>query len=167
MVLRKKDAIRERRIASLFPLHLYSVAMGPAMRVRLSLVFLLVVVLLPGCEGSSPALYTVEGVLKHQGTPLPKVDLKFFPVKGGRGSNTRTDANGRFVMYYTASNPGAVPGEHIVYVEYYPGFNAKDNREETATKEIEEAIKKYGVRSTSPHRVTIEKDETDLVIDLP
>jgi hypothetical protein len=137
------------------------------MRVRLSLVFLLALVLLPGCGESSPDLYTVEGVLKHQGTPLPKVDLKFFPVQGGRGSNTRTDANGGFVMYYTASKPGAVPGEHIVYVEYYPGFNAKENREEKATKEIEEAIKKYGVRDTSPHRVTIEKNETDLVIDLP
>lgn len=127
--------------------------------------------LLPGCGNDGPQLYEVEGRLLYRGEPLPGMDLQFAPVDGRRGSSATTRDEGRFKLYFTADSPGAYPGEHIVYLRYFPTADKDDGRAGEEGKKprqgrVGKALQKYGDREKSPYRVTIDQEVRNLVIDL-
>lgn len=84
-----------------------------------ALVALLTIFLLAGCEAEKkgPELGTVRGVVTLDGKPLKKVVVMFTPVGNGGSSTAETDQDGKFSLQYSASEFGAIPGEHIVSVQ--------------------------------------------------
>jgi hypothetical protein len=78
-----------------------------------------------GCGNSTAfPVAKVEGIVLHEGQPVPRVQVSFAPVltgqsivAGARGSGV-TDENGRFVLatYDYLRSDGAVVGKHQVYV---------------------------------------------------
>lgn len=79
---------------------------------------------LQGCGDSGPKLAEVEGVVTLDGKPLSGVMLEFQPT-GGKGSPSvgYTDKNGEYRLRFSRDKFGAVPGEHIVRIDfdYDPG----------------------------------------------
>lgn len=128
------------------------------------------IVMCAGCAGE-PEVYTVEGTVSYQGKPLPEdVSIFFTPVDGRRPSGGNTEADGRFKMRWTGMIDGAVPGEHIVHVEYIPpneeGMAVLEGRAKVKGM-MGEVLKKYGSSDKSDFHVTIDHNVDDLKIDLP
>lgn len=122
-----------------------------------------------GC-GGKPEVYQVEGTLLYQGTPLPDVTVLFTPVDGSRRSSAQTDANGHFKMRYTGTVEGAVPGEHLVYLQYVPANPEEGMAVLEGHAKVKgmmgEVLEKYGSPETSDYHVTVDKNFEDLKIDL-
>jgi hypothetical protein len=81
--------------------------------------------LLSGCGEDRPSS-AVSGTVTIDGRPMAGVIVRFQPVgtgaspkqKVGMGSYGKTDADGRFRMYFSDNDAsGAVPGEHIVVID--------------------------------------------------
>jgi hypothetical protein len=72
-------------------------------------------VLIIGC-GDDLNLGKVAGVVTLDGKTVPDASVVFTPKGPGRPSQTKTDANGRFVLSFNASNQGALVGDHSVTV---------------------------------------------------
>ena len=72
---------------------------------------------LTGCGGPSdlPELGEVSGVVTDGGAAVPNATLEFQP-ENGRPSMGRTDAEGRYVLNYTADYPGAKISQHQVRI---------------------------------------------------
>lgn len=82
--------------------------------------FLTTAALLPlwaavGC-GDRPALASVEGTVRLDGSPLENARVVFTPIGPGRPSSGRTDADGTYSLVYTSDRSGALPGEHAVSI---------------------------------------------------
>lgn len=123
-----------------------------------------------GCAGE-PEVYQVEGTLSYQGKPLPEdVSVFFTPIDGRRPSGGNTDTAGHFKMRWTGMIDGAVPGEHIVHVEYIPpneeGMAVLEGRAKVKGM-MGEVLQKYGSADKSDVHVTIDHNVEDLKIDLP
>ena len=72
------------------------------------------VVALLGCGGATSP---VTGVVTLDDTPLQKASVIFYPVEGGRGNSVApTDENGKFELYYTNTDVGAIPGKYKVLI---------------------------------------------------
>jgi hypothetical protein len=75
-----------------------------------------------GCSPSEPVLNeSVEGVVKLNGVPVPKVRVEFVPQKGAEGgklpgSGAYTDEKGRYRLVCDNQKPGAIIGKHNVVV---------------------------------------------------
>ena len=80
-----------------------------------------------GCGKSGPELADVSGSVTMDGKPLPDVMLEFQPT-GGKGSPSigYTDKNGEYRLRFSRDKWGAVPGEHVVRIDfdYDPGSDA-------------------------------------------
>jgi hypothetical protein len=86
----------------------------------------------------------VTGRVTLKGQPVEDAIVVFEP-KSGRPSSGKTDADGRFVLYYSEAYTGAVPGEHTVRVSKMEGeagqeliperYNFGSTLTETVTKE--------------------------------
>lgn len=74
---------------------------------------------LTGCGKSGPKLAEVEGTVTLDGKPLADVMLEFQPL-GGKGSPSvgYTDKNGRFRLRFSRQKWGALPGEHLVRIDF-------------------------------------------------
>jgi hypothetical protein len=70
--------------------------------------------LLTGCGGPGN-VGGVEGVVTLDGKPLPNAMVQFQP-ENGRPSVGTTDADGRYVLQYTADATGAALGRHTVRI---------------------------------------------------
>lgn len=83
---------------------------------------LLVLTTLSGCGGSdAPDLAeNVTGRVTLNGQAVQDAIVTFEP-QGGRPSSGVTDAEGRFVLYYSESHQGALPGEHLVRISKMSG----------------------------------------------
>lgn len=150
--------------------------------------------LLAGCgRGDAPALAKVTGTVRRGGKPVADLQVNFIP-NSGRPSWGLTDAKGRFKLYYTPEEDGAVLGEHRVFVAFnqaqpqsFAGDGKKTGKEgpdlhETvdepnspqataAQTELSEADRlaikeKYGSPKNSPLRFKIEKSGETVEIDL-
>jgi hypothetical protein len=71
--------------------------------------------LLAGCGNKGPELGHVTGTVKLDGAPLANASVQFLPTSG-RPSYGSTDASGHYVLKFTESKPGAIPGDHTVRV---------------------------------------------------
>jgi hypothetical protein len=68
-----------------------------------------------GCSDQN--LGEVEGTVRFNGQPLGDATVTFTPCEPkGSASIGRTDANGRYELYYAGKARGAEIGEHIVRV---------------------------------------------------
>jgi hypothetical protein len=76
--------------------------------------WLVVCLLVSGCNRGGLNLAPVEGVVKQHGTPLEGAGVLFLPATGPFAMGT-TDANGRFTLM-TANQDGALVGEHRVII---------------------------------------------------
>lgn len=72
---------------------------------------------LNGCGGNPdlPDLSQVKGTVTLDGNPLDGARVEFVPEKG-RGSSGVTDADGKYVLYYSGANTGALTGKHNVMI---------------------------------------------------
>ncbi len=68
-----------------------------------------------GCS-SSPPMAQVEGTVRLQGKPLPKVQVEFWPEADGPRSIGATDAQGHYQLATDKQIPGAQVGIHRVIV---------------------------------------------------
>lgn len=127
--------------------------------------------LLSACSGGTKpiTLHQVSGKLTINGSMAPNIVIHFDPEKG-RPSTGVTDASGSFEMRYEKDRTGTIPGTHKVWIEYRPASPAEDmairEGKGPLTPEVQEALKKYGSSTTTPYKVTVDKDDKNLLINL-
>ncbi|MGE3776763.1 MAG: carboxypeptidase regulatory-like domain-containing protein [Pirellulaceae bacterium] len=85
-----------------------------------------------GCGGSAN-LGTVTGTVKLDGKPLDGAQVEFSPVAGGRLSAGRSDAQGKYELYFARDEKGALIGEHVVRITTY--FEVDDGGKPRVTPE--------------------------------
>lgn len=71
-----------------------------------------------GCGSSGPELASVEGQVRLNGVPLPKVLVEFQPEANGSPSLGATDADGRFQLRFSRDRWGALLGQHTVKINH-------------------------------------------------
>ncbi len=74
--------------------------------------------LLSGCGSSGPTIAPVVGKVLLDGSPLEGVMVEFQPTDKGRPSVGYTDEEGTFKLRYSRERWGALPGTHIVRVDF-------------------------------------------------
>jgi hypothetical protein len=132
---------------------------------------LITLTMIAGCSGgkSQVKLHRISGTLNRQGQPVPNFIVHFVPEKGGPSTGV-SGPDGQFVLNYQQGRPGAVPGQHKVWVEYHPKTPAEEmelREGKTALPaELKDALQKYGAANTSNLKVQIDGDKRDLVISL-
>lgn len=97
-----------------------------------------------GKADDTPPLSPVTGTVTLDGAPLPNANVQFQPSGTGGASNGKTDATGRYVLYYGAtSQHGAALGSHQVRVNCYgedgdtmDRVPAKYNTNTTLTRDV-------------------------------
>jgi hypothetical protein len=77
---------------------------------------ILLLALLSGCsqQGRLP-LAPVSGVVTLDGVPVENASLEFIADRGGVAYG-KTDASGRYTMYFGASSTGAILGKNLVRI---------------------------------------------------
>jgi hypothetical protein len=111
----------------------------------------------------------IEGVVTHNGAPVPNLMIWFEPTSG-RPSWGISDKSGRFVLDYDLDHDGAIVGNHTVWVLEDPALNdptammgkARPKR----STELQEILKKYGSKETSPLKVEIKKADRNFELKL-
>lgn len=83
--------------------------------IRRVLLCLLGLTFLTGCGPDGPEIARVEGTVTMDGKPLPAAVIMFVPI-GGRPSACETDANGKYVLEFSAGRKGAIPGMNRVEI---------------------------------------------------
>ena len=70
---------------------------------------------LSGCGEDGPELGRVEGTVTMDGKPLPNASVVFVP-ENGRPAGATTDAQGKYVLNFTAGREGALLGKNTVRI---------------------------------------------------
>jgi hypothetical protein len=120
--------------------------------------------LLAGCGGSG--LVPVSGTLTFKGKPVTNAIVNFAPADNGRPSSGKTDAAGKFTLYFDPDTKGIKPGKYKVYVMLdaqaaasrpgaVPGMPAPMDGDE------KELFSKYGGEKSTVN-VEITKADSDL-----
>lgn len=117
---------------------------------------------LAGCGGgnsSSPVTVPVQGVVKYQGQPVPKLSVAFIPDKGMLASGT-TDAQGKFTLMTNKPGDGAMVGSYKVGIKFVPDeIPEMPGLPGTEKKAPASPIpQKYADPATSGLTKTVEKD---------
>lgn len=102
---------------------------------RLSLVGVLCLLGCGGSGGDTPDLGKVSGVVTVNGQPLANAIVTFTPQGEGRPSVGETNESGEYSLLYTASESGAMIGQHTVSVALIQA----DDEESYGEQENEEA----------------------------
>ena len=71
--------------------------------------------LIIGCGESGPPIASVEGTITMDGKPLANASVVFSP-ESGRPAGAKTDAEGHYVLNFSAGRKGAVPGKNRVQI---------------------------------------------------
>ena len=79
-------------------------------------VVLAIALSLAGCGESAVPLGRVAGRVTMDGKPLSGALVRFNPEAGGRSSQGTTDADGRYILDYSASHEGALVGKSKVMI---------------------------------------------------
>jgi len=109
---------------------------------RYALLFLSSLIL--GCGGDTPTLGTVTGTVTLDGKPVEGAAIQFEPVSSGLPTAFgRTDAAGKYELWYSRGNRGASLGESIVRIQAF-----QDAGEDSGQKKRPEIIPaKYNAQS--------------------
>jgi hypothetical protein len=109
------------------------------------LVALFVAFLAIGCNRENlPGLGRVTGTVTLDGKPVPDATITFEPQGVNAGTSIgRTDATGKYELYYSRDSKGAAQGEHLVRINTF-----QDAGEDSGQKlQLESIPAKYNVRS--------------------
>ena len=112
-----------------------------------------------GCGGSSVGTVPVEGTIQYQGEPVVGIEAIFTPEVGSRPSTGSTDEQGHFVLNYSISESGVLPGKQGVTFDWEAGQG------ETMSKGIKAILIKHG-DGQEPYMLEITKGVRDLVINI-
>jgi hypothetical protein len=103
-----------------------------------------VTILIGGCNREkAPGLGRVTGAVTMDGTPVVDAAIKFEPEGGVAGTSVgRTDAEGKYELYYSRNHKGAARGEHVVRINTY-----REPSEEKPQAQKETIPSKYNAKS--------------------
>ncbi|NUQ63314.1 MAG: carboxypeptidase regulatory-like domain-containing protein [Pirellulales bacterium] len=126
---------------------------------------LLVVLLAATMSGCGPAgvdrdLGQVTGTITLDGKPLSGASVQFLPKGEGATATGRTDAAGKYELWYTGDVKGAALGSHTVRIETPPNpepgamepppqLPAKYNTESTLTADVKSGENTFNFELTS------------------
>lgn len=91
-------------------------------------------IVVSGCGPSGPEISRVTGTIKMDGKPLPAAVVMFVPDHG-RPSAAETDANGKYVLEFSAGRKGAIPGNNRVEINTGRLAYERDGKQYPAVKE--------------------------------
>jgi len=78
-----------------------------------------------GCGGDTPTLGKVTGTVTLDGKPVEGATIQFEPVSSGLPTAFgRTDAAGKYELWYSRGNKGAALGESIVRIQAFQDADA-------------------------------------------
>lgn len=131
----------------------------------------MVMMVMSGCSrGNEVALYQVSGKATCGGKPLERLCIHFEPQQKGRASIAVTNSEGVFELQYSKEQLGALPGEHIVWVELLPASPQEEfdlqSGKLVRPPELRKMLEKYGASKRTPLKVTIKKDKQDVSLNL-
>jgi hypothetical protein len=95
---------------------------------------LLTMFMVTGCGPSGPEIARVQGTVTMNDKPLAGAVIMFVPI-GGRPSASETDANGKYVLEFSAGRKGAIPGMNRVEINTARLAYEKDGKNYPAVKE--------------------------------
>lgn len=135
------------------------------------LVLLWVLPHLAGCGCNNFSGVQVQGVVYHQGTPVPGMLLFFGTENSPHPVWGISAADGRFELQGERASTSIPRGNYTVWVAYDPTptdpgamiMAAEETQEPPWLKQV---LAKYGRRETSPLKFEITKSVTDLRVDL-
>ncbi len=111
-----------------------------------------------GCGSSNhPDTPSVSGTVTLDGAPVANAVLTFVPLEEARESYGRTDADGKYELYYTDDDKGAVPGKHSVRITTAGGGD-EDSGVEGSTEKLPA---KYNTRTELTAEVEAGKNSID------
>ena len=90
-------------------------------RIFLWFVFLALAGLIAGCNSEKlPKLGRVNGIVTLEGQPVADARVQFEGANAGEPSSVgKTDATGKYELFYSRGHKGATIGEHAVYISTY------------------------------------------------
>ncbi len=125
--------------------------------------------LVPGCADPAPKVVRVNGTVSHQGQPVPHLQVNFVPGEGP-ASWGMTDENGRYELYYSRKNKGAVRGKHKVSIAIRPRNPQEEMELQEGTRPLPPyllpLLEKYGNQATTPLTFDITRDGQVIAISL-
>ena len=77
------------------------------------------VVLICGCNQKGPNTAQVTGVVKIDAEPAKGIEILFSPKSKERSSIGFTDENGKYMLRFTETKTGCIPGDHVVRITAY------------------------------------------------
>jgi hypothetical protein len=97
-----------------------------------------------GCNRENlPGLGRVSGSVSMDGKPVPDATVIFTPSEAGATASLgRTDASGKYELYYSRGNKGAKIGEHSITINNY-----QDAGDEGGQGKPETIPAKYNVKT--------------------
>ena len=114
-----------------------------------------------GCGGvDGPDLGQVTGTVLMDGNPVSNAVLVFQP-EHARPSYGRTDAEGKYELYYTDEKPGATIGEHRISIT--TGEEGDEDSGQAGQKESIPA--KYNIRTELTREVAAGENTIDFKLD--
>jgi len=122
-----------------------------------------------GCTRSGPTVVPIEGMVTHNGAPVPDLRISFEPEKG-RPSWAISDKNGHFVAHYDEDHEGVLVGNHALWVLEDPNKNDpllnEGKPRPKRTPELQAVLDKYGSREKSPLKVEFKKADRNYQLKL-
>jgi hypothetical protein len=117
-------------------------------------VALALIVAASGCGGG---LAQVTGRITYKGKPVPSTQVTFQPADGSRPSKGLTDDDGKFMLKYSRTEPGATRGPHKVFLSYVVSNEEELHKiEPKASDDLKAVIASY----SDPEKTTLKYDIT-------
>jgi len=104
-------------------------------------------VLCAGCSSGGPEIAYVSGRVMMDGKPLANAAVVFIP-EDGRPAGARTDADGNYVLNFSESRRGAIPGTNTVRISTLREAEKDENGKTVVPGSRETIPMEYNVAST-------------------
>jgi hypothetical protein len=112
-----------------------------------------------GCGGVGAV--PVEGTIQYQGEPVAGIAVIFTPEDGPRPSYGSTNSEGHFVLNFSISETGVIPGKQAVTFDW-----EADREGEGMSEAIQAILEKHGEEGGEPLEIEITGAVKDLVINI-
>lgn len=100
-----------------------------------------------GCGPDGPEIAYVSGRVTMDGKPLANAAVVFIP-ENGRPAGARTDADGNYVLNFSESRRGAIPGKNTVRISTLREAEKDENGKTVVSGSRETIPMEYNVAST-------------------
>jgi hypothetical protein len=123
--------------------------------------------LIAGCGAQladAPKTVPVSGTVTVDGQPIAGATVRFLPTSNDRhGAAGTTDDKGHYQLY-VGNNPGAMPGDYKVTIQYY--VNKKDGTPVVITPEMDMETISVDIKPALP-AMYADPNNTGLTFDVP